>query len=435
MKKLTLTIFLAISACDSTTGPPQLSLEIVSGADQTGGAGEALAAPIVVRVLDGDERPLTGIEVRWRAIEGGGSVDETVTPTDPTGTATVRWTLGNDIGQQLLLATTANASVTIRAAGVFQIRSLSIGFRHACALSSSGEAYCWGANDRFQLGNNSNVSSDTPVRVPSHVRFRSITAGWLHSCALSVAGEAFCWGENSVGQLGANLNAPFWGSPVAVTGGDAFIDLSAGSIHTCGITAAGLARCWGSGGQGQLGDGTAQLRQISAGEFHTCAVRTDNTAVCWGWNSSGELGTNAPSGAIVATATPVFGNTRFTSIAAGVRHTCAIGTDGRAYCWGRNALGETGQDPFVSVGTPAVVNGGENFTVIGTGNIHTCGLSAQRVYCWGRSGPSKVPIALNSTLQFSTVAVGYDRSCAVSNGKVYCWPAESLTPAPLAFPQ
>lgn len=434
--RLALCALLFTLACDdSATEPADVRLAVVSGADQTGGAGSALSVPVVVKVSDASGNPIANTPVEWRVIEGGGSVSETSTQTDAQGSTSVQWTLGADLGQQLLLATSRNTSITIRATGVFQIKTLSVGYRHSCALSSTGEAFCWGANDRYQLGNNSNIASETPVRVTSPVRFRDITVGWQHTCALSLAGEAFCWGDNSQKQLGAGLNSPFWGSPAPVTGTDAFIDITAGSLHTCGITTAGVARCWGFEAQGQLGNGAANLRQISAGEFHTCAVRTDDTGVCWGWNSSGELGTNAPLGAIVAAATPTFGSTRFSSIAAGVRHTCAVGTDGRAYCWGRNAVGETGQDPFVGVAVPVVVNGGANFTEIGTGNIHTCALSGGRAFCWGAPGPTKVPVPVNSQLQFSTIAVGYNRTCAVSNGDVYCWAAESLTPVRLAIPR
>jgi alpha-tubulin suppressor-like RCC1 family protein len=36
---------------------------------------------------------------------------------------------------------------------------------HACSLQTSGEVYCWGQNNRGQLGNGGNGGSGVPVQV------------------------------------------------------------------------------------------------------------------------------------------------------------------------------------------------------------------------------------------------------------------------------
>src|SRR5664280_1549892 len=81
------------------------------------------------------------------------------------------------------------------------------GTYHTCALAPSGQAYCWGSNGNGQLGDNSNTERHTPVAVQQGaVTFTSITAGSYHTCGLTSAGAAYCWGYNWAGFLGDGTN-------------------------------------------------------------------------------------------------------------------------------------------------------------------------------------------------------------------------------------
>jgi alpha-tubulin suppressor-like RCC1 family protein len=50
--------------------------------------------------------------------------------------------------------------------------------------------------------------------------------------------------------------------PVPVSGGLTFASVSAGRFHTCGVTTAGAAYCWGDNSYGELGDGTVVSRLV-----------------------------------------------------------------------------------------------------------------------------------------------------------------------------
>ena len=145
-------------------------------------------------------------------------------------------------------------------AGVTGFTTVEAGGHFSCALTSAGAAYCWGSNTQSQLGNIVSPGSDVPVPVslPAGVSLVSLTLGSAHACGLTATGAAYCWGENVFGQLGNNSTTP---SPTAVAvslpaGVTGFEHLTAGSMHTCGVASTGAAHCWGKNEFGQLGDGT-----------------------------------------------------------------------------------------------------------------------------------------------------------------------------------
>lgn len=429
-------MLLALGACQADTAAPVRvhKVEIVSGANQTAGQGSTLDNPVTVRVLE-DGAPAANRDVFWRVIEGGGTVDEAVTQTDAQGLTSVVWRLGEGAGQQLLNASSGNGSITIRAEAIFEVTDVSVGYRHACFLSSQGEAFCWGDNSTFQLGDGTTTSRTTPVRVATGVRFRKLTAGFSHTCGISTSGAAFCWGDNVAGQLGLPLTTTRSGTPVAVPVEGGLIDISAGFVHTCAVVATPgrVARCWGSDQLGQLG-GTAsvgRLQNITAGEFHTCGTRDDHIGVCWGSNRNGQTGTNRALGEIVAPSGLWFGT--FTSIAAGLRHTCGVHTNTQVWCWGGNGAGENGQPPGTQILVPVAVAGTQNFTAVTAGNVHSCGISNGRVFCWGQ-GHGPTPAQISATLTFTKIDAGLDRTCGIADRALWCWNAGSLVLEKIATP-
>jgi alpha-tubulin suppressor-like RCC1 family protein len=92
-------------------------------------------------------------------------------------------------------------------------QTVSVGGDHSCGLKTNGDAYCWGSNRTFQLGV---VRVDTvcgpekgryacnlaPVAVQPSVKFVSISAGSRHTCAIASTRDAYCWGANDQGQVG-----------------------------------------------------------------------------------------------------------------------------------------------------------------------------------------------------------------------------------------
>lgn len=308
--------------------------------------------------------------------------------------------LGNPLKPRLLTHSSTPVDVAGLASGVSAIAA---GVSESCALTRTGGVKCWGANLQRQLGNGTTVfSSRSPVDVVGLKRgVRAITLGWYHDCALTNTGGVKCWGKVSVGQGGTGADAPYVTEPTHVVGLTSGVSaVSAGGSHTCVITRAGGAKCWGANLFGQLGSDstpitgssvpvdvtglTSGVKEISADLYHTCALTTAGGAKCWGYNGNGELGNGSRANS--RTPADVVGLTSgISAITAGAGHTCALTSGGGVKCWGDNKYGQLGNGSRRGSTTPVDVVGlTSGVSAVSAGGNHTCALMrAGGAQCWG----------------------------------------------------
>lgn len=327
---------------------------------------------------------------------------------------------------------------------VFGLRDVDAGSFHTCGIERGQRAWCWGLNDRGQLGVGVlGFWRHNPVEVATFHRYRQISAGGYgfqvapqqggpprfesHTCGVTSAGTIDCWGANGFGQLG---NGSFDDAAVPIpifAPGVTFLEVSAGGLHTCALSDDFDVYCWGDNFSGQLGEDTGFLptpiplrasnagrfTSLSAGGLFTCGSNPHGTE-CWGNNIVGQLGSGVAGGSSISPVS-VGGGASIHGVSAGQFHACGVGLSGEAVCWGRANLLQLGSTSALETcgggvacrSWPAevfvlpsdrVVSG---FRQVSAGGNHTCGLTQDDfVVCWGHNEFGQLGLGGTSVAEF-----------------------------------
>lgn len=401
------------------------------------------------QLYDASGAPVYGISPTWSSSDSNVAVVDQLGNVDAIapGTAVIR--ASKDNGADSVVVDVAGPGVAFQ--------DVSTGYRHSCATTTSGQAYCWGYNGQGQLGDASQSTSYVPVAVQGGgLTFDSISVHTDQTCALTPGGVAYCWGSNSDGQLGDSTGGSGTNRiiPTAVVGGLAFTSITAGRLATCARTAAGLVYCWGRNVRGELGDSLHTARSypdtlyggrrwsaMKLGSHTGCAVEAvSGDAYCWGGNSSGQFGNGTTTD--VPFPTPVTTGLTFTAISTDAYitngiygFTCGIAADSTAYCWGRNSDGQLGDNSTTNRLLPVAVAGGHKWKVIDVGQATACGITtAGRLYCWGDNSRGSVgdgtftdrliPTPVLGPRTYEDISINVSAVCGRStSGALYCWGA------------
>lgn len=340
------------------------------------------------------------------------------------------------------------------------IATVAAGRFHTCALAIDGDLWCWGTNNRGQLGTGSLESSRMPIRVTSVPGdATALTAGMDHTCALFKTKLPYCWGSNRARQLGQDAPgvasvpqllqlAPLSNGVAPISGIPA---IGSGRYHTCLITPERGVQCWGRNSDGQLGDGTQLSRpqpvnitgfssgvmSVALGAEHSCVLLQSGGVQCWGSNTAGQLG----DGTITEHLTPkeVIGLTGVAAaIVVGESHTCALVQPGGVKCWGSNTSGQLGDGTTTNASFPVGVAGlSSGIRAVTAGATHTCALlPSGTVQCWGGNATGQLgdstqishtaPVNVLGLSDVIDLDAGSAHTCAVNSaGAVYCWGANA----------
>lgn len=195
----------------------------------------------------------------------------------------------------------------------------------------------------------------------------------------------------------------------------------------CSLSSRGEVWCWGSGDLGVLGRGAAYPNGL--GRRAGPVIAPGVTTACGSYGEAADIPCSSRL-------------TGARQISVGRWHACALGGDGKVYCWGQNNRGQLGIDPAVAASssvprTVLLTDGGEltDVSYVSAGDDTTCAVRGEDggtgVYCWGNSGDGQAGVLANSVpaatrvhegalTDVSEVSAG-STVCALQGGRVYCW--------------
>lgn len=350
-------------------------------------------------------------------------------------------------------------------------RDITSGHSFACALMDDGTVYCWGEDDKNELGGDPNV--DQPSGDPVYVNIlgnkkaKKIAAWGYGACVILdeptdpvLNNKVACWGSTTDGADGVDNFSPppAYVEPLA----------RAPSLISSWPTAGGG---WWIGVEYLPSSYQAyDLSHSSEGSKSMCMLDINRDIWCWGANEYGELGVrntsasdnmNIPAKVMDGAGSDLQGGIVQSVFRDGVYHSshiCALvtddmaGTNGRAVCWGDNEHGQVGNGlgaggvsgPSWVVRYPTEVGGalsGKDVAYVDTGSRHSCALTKDsEVYCWGQNyfgqvgngnvGTTTANVAVNSPsfvldnvsgIPVKRLQVSRNHACVFGNGEAWCW--------------
>jgi hypothetical protein len=345
---------------------------------------------------DARGNPVAGTAVTWTTSAPG------VATVAPNGTVTA-----HALGTATVTATSGTVSMQVQVSvnpPVSPGRStMDVGAYHTCALTTAGEAYCWGRNEGRQLGLGVNHTRylTTPQKVVGGHTFVAIAAKEWSTCALTAGGAVYCWGTLTGS-----------GTPLLVSGGRSYKEIDG----ECGITTGGEWHCFRA-------DGTYEHRAAgqSFAALDRCAISTAAQLYC----GAGPLSEDPPF-------TPVSGVPPFAEVANGILHTCALTFSGQPYCNRFRTPGWAAMPSPVALTEIAIgAPNGREFPDLPDNQV--CGISAQgHTYCGpsANGGMARFTVADPYTFvhidgdgyQINSGSPSDQHYCALTDaGQIYCW--------------
>lgn len=319
------------------------------------------------------------------------------------GYDTAHFAIGTTTTQLGNVGALASASpLALGASGTFIASAIAAGAVHACAINTLGAVKCWGDNSAKQLG------IPDPVMTSGYDTYR---VGCLPTLTAAQSGGVFCQAAAQAPQVPLG-DAQLLGNLVSAT------SLAAAGKNTCAASNNRVV-CWGESndfllngltslGQAvrvQVGGVTflrwnapsgTSVQKIAMGYSGggiVFVLLSNNEVYYWGSTHGvgGSIALVPPTRLEAAPSAPFLA--RDIGSAKGPILNCAVGLDGKVYCWGLDGLGlgSFGNGSFgirwFAERQPALLGTGFEAQRVFVGPENVCALnSAGNAKCWGNNG-------------------------------------------------
>ena len=316
-------------------------------------------------------------------------------------------------------------------------RTLALGRDSACGLQLDGSLWCWGSDDFAQIPDGVTLQdAPLPIRIGTDVDWVEIVVGLRHGCARKQDNTVWCWGDNGYTQYAPSIAS----SAVPVLTRSNVRSVSVGYLHTHMVDTDGTMHTIGFIQQGEGGTGLYAMqymtyatvgsdsdwRDVTTGLTRTCATKTNGTMWCTGEGNGGAIGNGAFSS--VPTLTKVTTGTTWGAMSLGLGHTCAMRSDGTGWCWGTTTRGEIGlqtamQPEPLSLGDMRAIAAGDFHTCfVTTGGVLRCSGVNAAAQIRGPASTSLVPAEVGGT--WAKIDSNNASTCAINAAaELACWGA------------
>jgi len=264
------------------------------------------------------------------------------------------------------------------------IVQIAAGENFSVALDSEGYVWTWGANDYYQLGNNSSSYVSTPTKVQGISNITKIVAGTYSVLAVDENKQVYGWGLNSNGELGIGSYTNKVITPTKAKSMTDVIDIAVGKNHSILLKSTGEVYVTGLKLYGQLGNNDTSIKKlntftkvenltsvarISATDSGNIVSTVNGQVYTWGLNIYGELGLGDKTNRYVPE--QIKGISNIVAVSGRKNHSILLDKTGKVYLAGSNKYGQLGNGTTIESLTYQQITTLNDVMAISAGNTYT----------------------------------------------------------------